>query len=70
MAGSGAFWATTCMMQALLAKLAAEGVLTPDDILDLVGDAEEFLAGLSPSMMNDEDREHAKVLLQSFGKVG
>lgn len=70
MAGSGAFWATTCMMQALIAKLISEKILTPDQVLDLVGDAEEYLAALSPSMMESADREHAKTILQLFGKVG
>lgn len=69
MSGNGAFWASTCMMQALIAKLVSEGILTSDQILDMVGDAEEFLAGLSPSMMSAEDREAAKTLLQSFGKL-
>lgn len=65
----GAVWATFCMMQALIEKLENEDVLSRDDTLDLVGNAEEGLATLSPEMMSPAAREIAKVLLQQFGKL-
>lgn len=66
----GAFWATFCTMQTLLATLVGKGVLEPKDVVDLIGDAEEFLAGLSPALMTPSARERAKFLLQQFGKIG
>jgi hypothetical protein len=64
----GMFVATTCLVQALIAKLVASKALSPSKVAD-VGDAEEFLAGLKPELMSADAREYARKTLQRFGKI-
>jgi hypothetical protein len=52
--GEGMSVATTCLMQGLIAKLIAKEVIVPSDVADLVGEAEEYLAGLRPDMMSPD----------------
>lgn len=65
----GMLVASHCMLIALLAKLAEAEVLKPKQILDLVGDAEEILAGLTPNLMSPQARDYANVVLQQTGKI-
>jgi hypothetical protein len=65
----GMLIASHCMLFTLIAKLQAAGILTSDQILDAVGDAEEYLAGLSPALMSEGARERAKVVLQQIGQI-
>jgi hypothetical protein len=65
----GTFWATFCTTQALIGKLVDRSVLSPDDVIDLIGDAEGFLAGLDPALMSPGARDYAKTLLHRFGKI-
>jgi hypothetical protein len=58
-----------CILHALIAKLVEKKRLSPEDITSAIGDAEEFLAGLTPDLMSSGAREHARVVLQSFGKI-
>ena len=65
----GMFVATTCLVQALIAKLVASKALSPSEVAELVGDAEEFLAGLKPELMSADAREYSRKTLQRFGKI-
>jgi hypothetical protein len=65
----GMLLASHCMLFTLVAKLQNVGILASAQILDAVGDAEEYLAGLSPALMSDGAREHAKVVLQKIGRI-
>ena len=57
------------MMQALFATLGKKGLISQAEAADVIGEAEEFLAGLKPSMMSDDGREYAKRVLQQIGKT-
>ncbi len=65
----GMLLASHCMLISLVAKLVAASVLKPAEILDAVGDAEGYLAGLSPALMTPEARAYAKTVLQKMGKI-
>jgi hypothetical protein len=65
----GMLIASHCMLIALVAKLAEMEILKPKQILDAAGDAEGFLAGLSPGLMTKEARAYAAVVLQKMAKI-
>lgn len=61
--------AGACLQQALFARLIALRVLSPEDMPTIVGDAEEWLAGMKPELMSPEAREFARRALQMAGKI-
>jgi hypothetical protein len=65
----GMFVATTCLVHALFSALADRAVLSPSEIGHVVGNAEEYLAGLRPEMMSADGREYARKVLQEFGQI-
>jgi hypothetical protein len=65
----GMLVASHCILHALIAKLVDTGNLTQQQMSSAVGDAEEFLAGLTPELMSRGAREYAKVVLQTAGKI-
>jgi hypothetical protein len=65
----GMLVASHCMLVTLMAKLVETQVLKPAQILDAAGDAEGYLAGLSPPLMSPAARTYAKVVLQKMGKI-
>ena len=68
-ATEGMLIASHCMFLALLRTLVLEGALPPNKMRDLMGTAEETLAGLSPELMSVSARENARVILQECGKI-
>jgi len=61
--------AHVCLLQGLLKALITRQILTPSDIISMVGDAEEYLAGLSPTLMTPGARDYARRVLQAMGKI-
>lgn len=61
--------ANNCILMSLLATLARKSLLAPDEIGDLMGEAEEYLAGLRPDMMSTGAREYARKVIQAIGKI-
>ncbi len=53
----------------LISALIARKILTPGEVTSLVGEAEEFLAGLSPQLMTPNARDYARRVLQAMGQV-
>ena len=65
----GMLIASSCLLQALIAKLIEKKRLSPTDVTSLVGEAEEFLAGLSPSLMTPDARDYARDVVQKMAQT-
>ena len=65
----GMLIASSCLLQALIAKLIEKKRLSPADVTSLVGEAEEFLAGLSPSLMTPGARDYARDTVQKMAQI-
>jgi hypothetical protein len=63
------FLAATCLIQATIHSLIEKNLLTPSDAAEILGNAEEYLAGINPDLMSSDGREFARVLLQQWGKI-
>jgi hypothetical protein len=65
----GMLIAHSCLLQALISALIARKILPPGEVTSLVGEAEEFLAGLLPQLMTPNARDYARRVLQAMGQV-
>lgn len=65
----GMLLASHCLTLALIKHLVDREILTPAQVLDITGNAEEILATLDPSLMSLAGREGAKVVLQWMQKI-
>ncbi len=61
--------ASSCLIYSLIGFLIQKEIIAPSDVGNIVGDAEECLAGLKPEIMSPSAREYAKETLQKFGKI-
>jgi hypothetical protein len=65
----GMLLASHCITLALIKHLVDRGLLTPGNVLDITGHAEEILATLDPSLMTPDGRDGAKIVLQLMQKI-
>ncbi len=60
----GMLIASSCMALSTISQMQIKGLLSPQDVSDLIDRAEMMLAGLSPSLMSAEARDYARRVLQ------
>ena len=65
----GLLIANACLVQGLIAALISKKALSPAEVTSLVGEAEGYFAGLSPSLMTPRARGYARDALQAMGKI-